>query len=167
MANPITNPAPQGYWGIIQSAAAQRMTTAALWQQISAFEQAQGITRPAGLFQAVSQMRSLAVSQRVAGQAFATAAESEALTSAMISQDINSRPLGDQALSPLYVVRFEANLLTNEGSSTQWLSVMFQGTLPATKGDLLGAVTDAGIDLGTGYGSVFTGLTGRVSITAR
>jgi len=30
MANPVTNPAPAGYWGIIQSAAAQRLTTAAL-----------------------------------------------------------------------------------------------------------------------------------------
>src|SRR6185312_9852393 len=98
MANPVTNPAPQGYWGIIQSAAAQRLTTAALWQQISAFEQAQGITRPGGLFQAVSQMRSLAVSQRRAGESFSAAAESDALTSAMIAQDINARPLGDQAL---------------------------------------------------------------------
>jgi len=167
MANPVTNPAPAGYWGIIQSAAAQRLTTAALWQQISAFEQAQGITRPGGLFQAVSQMRSLAVSQRRAGESFSAAAESDALTSAMIAQDINARPLGDQALSPLYVVRFEASVLTDEGQSTQWLSIMFQGTLPATKGELLDAVTDAGLDLSTGYGSVFTGLTGGLSITAR
>jgi len=167
MANPVTTPAPQGYWGVIQSAAAQRLTTAALWQQIAAFEQAQGITRPAGLFVAVSAMRALAVTQRIASNLFGKAGEDAALTSAMISQDINARPLGDQALSPLYVVRFEANTLTDAGESTQWLSVMYQGTLPATKGALIDEITGAGIDLSTGYGSVFTGLTGNISITAR
>lgn len=167
MANPVTTPAPAGYWGVIQSAAAQKLTTAALWQQISEFEAAQGITRPTGLFLAVSAMRALAVTQRIAGSIFSKAGESDALTSDMIAQDINARPLGDQALSPLYVVRFEASTLTDVGESTQWLSVMYQGTLPATKGELLDSITDAGVDLSTGYGSVFTGLTGNISITAR
>jgi hypothetical protein len=167
MANPVTTPAPAGYWGVIQSAAAQKLTTAALWQQISDFEAAQGITRPTGLFLAVSAMRALAVTQRIASNLFGKVGDDQALTSAMIAQDINARPLGDQALAPLHVVRFEATVLTNEGESTQWLSVMYQGGLPATKGQLIGEITDAGVDLSTGYGSVFTGLTGNISITAR
>lgn len=166
MANPVTNPSPQGYWGVIQSASAQKLTTAALWQEIAAFEQAQGITRPPGLFQAVSSMRSLAVSQRVASSALVTAGDEVALTAKMISQDINARPLDQQSLAPAYVVRFEANVLTDEGESTQWLSVMNYGYLPATKGELLDQVTADGIDMATGYGKVFTGLTGNISISA-
>lgn len=166
MANPVTTPAPAGYWGVIQSAAAQRLTTAALWQQIAAFEQAQGIERPAGLFTAVSQMRSLAVGQRIAATALQQAAGEVALTAAMISRDINARPLDQQALAPLYVIRYEATVLTGEGQSTQWLSIMQHGSLPATKGDLIDMVTGTAIDATTGYGSVFTGLTGRISISA-
>lgn len=167
MPTPVTTPAPQGYWGVIQSAVAQRLTTAALWAKISAFEVAQAIVRPAGLFQAVSQMRSLAATQRGASEVLAAAADAQAIDSTMIAQAINARPLADQALSPLYVVRYEASVLTSEGESTQWLSVMYQGTLPATKGELMDEITGSGIDLATGYGSVFTGLTGNVQITAR
>jgi len=167
MANSGINQAPLGYWGVIEASAAQRETTAQLWQRISAYEQAQGVNRPQGLFQAVSQMRSLAVTTRVAGERFNAAAETDALTSAMIAPAINARPLADQALSPMYVVRFEATAMTNEGESAQWLSMVFRGTLPATKGELLDQLTGEGIDLSTGYGSVFTGLTGAISITAR
>jgi len=167
MANPVTNPTPGGYWGVVQAAAQQKLTTAALWQSISDFETAQGITRPAGLFQAVSAMRSLAVSQRVASGVFGKAGESDALTSDMISQAYNARSPGDQALSPFYVVRFEVNTLTDIGESTQWLTFMYPGGLPATKGEVISDITGAGLDMSTGYGSVFTGLTGNISITAR
>lgn len=167
MPTPVTTPAPQGYWGVIQSAVSDRLSTAALWAKIIAFETAQAITRPAGLFQAVSQMRSLAASQRNAAGILAAAAEDQAIDARMISQAINARPLGDQALSPLYVVRYEATVLTSEGESTAWYSLMMRGTLPATKGELIDQITGDGIDLATGYGSVFTGLTGNVQITAR
>jgi len=167
MASPVTNPAPQGYWGVIQASAAARETTAQLWARIGAFEQAQGITRPTGLFLAVSAMRSLAVVQRIAGDVFGKASESDALTSAMIAPAINARPDSAQALAPFYVVRFEVNTLTDTGASTQWLSMMYPGGLPATKGQVISDITQAGLDMSTGYGSVFTGLTGNISITAR
>lgn len=167
MANPVTNPAPQGYWGVIQASAAARENTAQLWARIGAFEQAQGLTRPTGLFLAVSAMRSLAVTQRVAASVFSKAGGDAALTSAMIAPAVNARPLGDQALAPWHVVRYEVNTLTDAGASTQWLTMMFRGNLPATKGELIDQITAAGLDSATGYGSVFTGLTGQISITAR
>lgn len=167
MASPVTNPGPLGYWGIIQAASEQRLTTAALWQSISAYEQAQGISRPAGLFQAVSQLRSLAVSQREAAGTLAKAGDADALTADMISQAVNARPLGEQSLAPNYIARVEVSVLTNEGASTQWLSVMFQGGLPTTKGDLIDQVTQAAAGMATGYGSVFTGLTGNLQLQAK
>ena len=167
MPQPVTNPTPMGYWGVIQAAVTDRLSTAALWAKIAAYETAQAITRPSGLFAAVTQLRSLAASQRNAGEVLARAAENQAIDARMISQAVNARPLGDQALAPLYVVRYEATVLTDEGETTRWMSWMIHGTLPATKGELIDDITGAGIDSTTGYGHVFTGLTGQMQITAK
>ena len=167
MATPIKNPGPQGYWGVIQAAVAQRLNTAALWAKISAYEVAQAITRPANLFTAVSQMRSLAATQRNTSEVLGRAADAQAIDSTMIAQAVNARPLNEQVLAPINVVRFEATVLTSEGESTQWLSMLFHGNLPATKGELVDQLTGTAIDATTGYGSVFTGLTGNMQITAK
>lgn len=164
---PSASPNPFGaYWGVINSAAAESLTTAALWDQIRGFEEEQGISRPAGLFKAVSSMRSLAVSQRLARDSLTAAADNVALTADHIAQDINSRPLAEQALAPLYQVRFKATVLTSEGSIDRWLTVMNNGILPATKGDLVSLVASSAIDMSTTYGQLLVGLTGDLEITA-
>ncbi len=162
-----TSPNPFGaYWGIINSAAAESLSTAALWDQIRGFEEEQGISRPAGLFTAVSSMRSLAVSQRIARNALTNAAADVALTADHIAQDISSRPLGEQALAPAYQIRFKATVLTAEGSLDRWLTVVNNGILPPTKGDLVSLVASSAIDMSTTYGQLLVGLTGDLMITA-
>lgn len=164
---PSSSPNPFGaYWGVINSAAAEALTTAQLWDQIRGFEAEQGISRPAGLFTAVSSMRSLAVSQRIARDALTNADASVALTADHIAQDISSRPLSEQALAPAYQVRFKATVLTAEGSLDRWLTVVNNGILPATKGDLVALVASSAIDMSTTYGQLLVGLTGDLMITA-
>lgn len=166
MAPPRNLTSPSQYWGIITSAVTERLTTASLWDQIRGFEAEQGITRPAGLFKAVTAMRSLAASQRRAREALTGAADSVAITADHIAQDINSRPLLEQALAPAYHVRFKATMLVDGQQVDQWLTTVITGILPATKGDLMGQVASDALAMSTSYQQMITGLTGDVQITA-
>lgn len=156
----------RAYWGVIRSNVFQRATTTQLWQAISSWESQYNILRPGGLFNAVSAMRSLAVGQRVAENNLASAEGSDALDATMIAQDINSRPVTEQSLAPKYLVRFNANMVTETGYNTRWLTVTTNNLAGMVKDDLLGQLDTAGIDMSTGYGELYTGLTGEISIVA-
>lgn len=165
-SRPLT-PEQSIYWGVIRSAAADRATTAQLWERISAFEAARGISRPEGLFQAVSVMRSLATSQRTAQNSLSSAGREASLDTVHIAQEFNARPLDQQALAPVHVVRFEAEVLGEEGVETRWLSFMLRGYLPATKGELVDLVDVQAPGVATGSREIITGLTGRIELTAQ
>lgn len=156
----------RAYWGVIRSNVFARASTSTLWQAISAWESQYNILRPGGLFQAVTALRSLAVGQRQAAESFAAASGADAITADMIAQDINSRPLTEQSLSPKYLVRFEANMVTEAGNTTRWLTITTNNLAGAIKDDLLGSIDEAGIDMSTGYGELYTGMTGQISIVA-
>lgn len=141
--------AAMAYWGTIQSAVAQRATTAELW---SAIRDAQA-TEPGGVgavtVQGVNEVRSAAAQIRNGGEALAAArADSEttgmdrSITSAMMSTAPWSST--QQALTALadYQVRFQA-LFTNplgEASSVMLTAKFPNGALPATVGDLVDAL---------------------------
>lgn len=156
----------RAYWGVIRSNVFQRATTTQLWQSISAWESQYNILRPGGLFNAVSAMRSLAVGQRNAENTLANLNPEDPLTADVIAQDINSRPVTEQSLSPKYLVRFEANMVTEAGYVTRWLTVKTNSLAGMIKNDLLGQLDTAGIDMSTGYGELYTGLSGNISIVA-
>lgn len=156
----------RAYWGVIRSNTFARATTTQLWQSISAWESQYNILRPGGLFRAVTAMRSLAVGQRNAETALTNLGPDQPLTADHIAQDINSRPVTEQSLSPKYLVRFEANMVTEAGYVTRWLTVKTNSLAGMIKNDLLGQLDTAGIDMSTGYGELYTGLTGQISIVA-
>lgn len=156
----------RAYWGVIRSNVFQRATTTQLWQAISTWESQYNILRPGGLFKAVSALRSLAVGQRNAADAFDKASGSDAISADMIAQDINSRPLTEQSLAPKYLVRFEANMLSDQGATTRWLTITTNNLAGLIKDDLLGTIDESGIDMSTGYGEIYTGSTGNLSIVA-
>lgn len=156
----------RAYWGVIRSNVFSRATTSQLWTAISGWESQYNILRPGGLFQAVTAMRSLAVGQRNAEANLANADGSDALDASMIAEDINSRPVTEQSLSPSYLIRFEASMVTEAGNSTRWLTVKTNSLAGMIKDDLLGQLDEAGIDMSTGYGELYTGLTGQISIVA-
>lgn len=156
----------RAYWGVIRSNVFARATTTQLWQSISAWESQYNILRPGGLFRAVTAMRSLAVSQRNAEGALANLSPEDPLTAEVIAQDIHSRPVTEQSLSPSYLIRFEANMVTEAGNTTRWLTVKTNSLAGMIKNDLLGQLDTAGIDMSTGYGELYTGLTNQISIVA-
>ena len=164
---PSGQPAGFGaYWGIINSAAAERLTTAQLWDQIRGFEEEQGISRPAGLFKQVSAMRSLAVSQRIARDALSSLAADGGILAVDIALVIYARPPAVQALAPSYAVRFKASVLTGEGTIDRWLTITDISVLPATKGELTSLVASSALGMSTTYGQLLVGLTGDMMITA-
>lgn len=154
------------YWGVIRSNAFQRASTTVLWQAIANWEDTYNVIRARGLFQAVTEMRSLAVAQRNAAEAFDKAAPTDALDSSMIAQDINSRPVTEQSLSPKYLVKFEANVVTPEGPDTRWMTVTTNDLAGMIKNDLLDQIDQSGIDMSTGCGALYTGATGNMQIVA-
>lgn len=154
------------YWGVIRAAVSQRLSTRQIWEQIFQFEQQQQITRPSGLFTAVSAMRGAAVQIREAAARFTRAARDTAITAAHIAGEIRSRPLTQQALAPVHVVRFEATVLGETGEERRWLSYMHRGPLPATKGELMDILDVQAPAIGFGSGEIVTGTTGNAEIVA-
>lgn len=154
------------YWGVIRAAVSQRLSTRDIWNQIFTFEQQQQITRPTGLFAAVSSMRSAAVAIREAAARFTKASRDTAITAAHIANEIRARPLTQQALAPVHIVRFEATVLTETGEERRWLSYVHRGPLPATKGALMDILDVQAPAIGIGSGEVVTGTTGLAEIVA-
>jgi hypothetical protein len=154
------------YWGVIRSNAFSRATTTVLWQAIANFEQTYNLVRQQGLFKAVTEMRALAVAQRNAAEAFASADPTDAIDSSMIAEDINSRPVTERSLAPKYLVKFEANVVTEEGPDTRWMTVTTNDLGGMMKADLLDQIDQAGLDMSTGCGALYTGLTGDLQIVA-
>lgn len=156
---------PTAFWGTIERAVRERATTAEVWQAIRDYSAASGLATPPNLFQEVNRLRSLSAANRNAGEALTRAAPSDALTGSMLGSAIYARGGNEQALAPLYHVRFELTAQTAAESSTSWYTLEYSGGLPATVGDLLGDVFDYGVGLADSYGSSFVSV-GRVEITA-
>lgn len=154
------------YWGVIRAAVSQRKSTRQIWDDIFQFEQQQQIQRPTGLFAAVSSMRQAAVSIREAAARFTKAARDTAITAAHIAQEIRSRPLTQQALHQVHIVRFEATVLGETGEERRWLSYVHRGPLPATKGELMDILDVQAPAIGMGSDELVTGTTGNSEIVA-
>lgn|SRR5215472_503850 len=154
------------YWGVIRAAVSQRMSTKQIWEQIFQFEQQQQITRPTGLFAAVTTMRQAAVAIREAAARFTKAARDTAITAAHIARELRSRPLTQQAITPSHIVRFQATVLGETGEERRWLSYMHRGPLPATKGELMDILDVQAPAIGFGSGELVLGTTGDAEIVA-
>lgn len=165
--SPIVPSQYSQYYGVIASASAEKVSAADLWAYISAYEEQEGISRPAGLFSAVNTMRSIAVAGRNASQILVNASDETVITANMIAQNINSRPLNEQEIAPSFTIRYEATVLTSEGEQTVWRSIIQGGNLPLTKGDLVDLAFGKLLDQSAGYaGEIATGLTGNFTISA-
>lgn len=115
--------------GIVRTSAFAKATTAQIWDAI-------GRPSGSGLFQAVSQMRSAAVSLRNAGNALAGASETDALSSEMIGRSF----FKSQPSSPAAIQKYQVNIpysYQNEAGETitEWTSKQVT-MLPATVGEL-------------------------------
>ena len=124
------------YWGPIQSAVSQRVSTADLWTAVREAAAAEGVTISGVSATDMSGLRGLAASQRNASANFSQAHPGDTITGSMIAQDISSRGLADQALAPSWIVRFEQDLNFEGQLRTVWRSSVFEGSLPPTVDEL-------------------------------
>lgn len=155
------------YWGVIRGAAADKLTTAQLWDRIKAYEAASGTVRPSSMFSAVPALRSLGVQARIAGEKLSKAADQAAITAEHIAPELNARPLHQQALAPKYIARFKVTVVTAAGEAIRWLSYIFHGRLPTTVGQLRSFLTLQAPGLGLGSEELVTGITGDVQLVAQ
>jgi len=126
------------YWGIIQSGARARLTTAQLWAAVRHSSELAGETLSPGAFQRMNQLRGLAGSQIRADSFLAGLNRSAAITAASIAQDINSRDALARSLSPRFKVAFdvEGTRISTGSAVTLRLTDTFGPTLPGTVGAL-------------------------------
>lgn len=124
------------WWGIIQSAVSQRVQTADLWTIVRDAATREGVELKGVSAADMSRMRAVPAGQRNAGDTFMRARPTDAITADMIAQDISSRSPQDQLLAPRWIARFEHDITVDGELQTHWRASVFEGSLPATAGDL-------------------------------
>lgn len=147
-------------WGPIQSAVAQRLSTAETWGLIQSDLTARGLAIPTGAFLAVNQLRSIAVGIREASARLNATGFLGTLDAGMIASSPFGRTLQEQALAPAWQVRFLNQLRLPDGSlETVWHTTDIYGHLPATTAELLNQVqADADYIAGSYAGSSSEGV---------
>ena len=153
------------FWGSIQSAVSQRASTADLWAAVRAAADAEGASLGGASAIDLGQLRSIAASQRNAMEDFSRARITDPLTSDLIAQDVSARGLQEQNLAPRFIVRFEHDVTVEGQLQTLWRSSIFEGSLPATKSDLMNAVEGDAQALADDYDVTHIGI-GRIQISA-
>lgn len=144
---------PEAFWGSILLSARLHATTAEVWQAIKQYGEQAGVALPPDMFAQVNRMRGLATTLRNSGERLATASPSDALTSRMIGQQVYARNAIERSLAPAYHVRFELTTTTDQGSSTGWYTLEYEGNLPATVGELRYEVAQYAESLSGTYGT--------------
>lgn len=167
MAHKTVPPEFAKYWPIIRSTTMQKLSTAQTWEKIREWEAQRGIVRPKGIVPAISTMRSLGVRARIAGERLAALPDHAPITAEHIAPEINARPLNQQALNPKYIARFRVSVVTAAGTALRWLSYVFHGKLPRTKGQLMQFITLQAPGLGLGSEELVTGITGEIQLVAQ
>lgn len=138
MARPPLQVPLDTYWGVIQSGARVRQTTAALWLSVRYASEVANETLSPGAFQRMNQLRALAGSQLRADAALARLTPDQAITADHIARDINSRDQQARNLNPRYRVAFDVEGVRRSTGDrvTLRLTDTFGANLPATAGEL-------------------------------
>jgi hypothetical protein len=152
-------------WGAITAGVGERLPTQQLYSVIYNAQRDAGVTPGGFSMRDLSQLRSLAVSQRNADQALARASSSTGIGAEHIGTAPWSRGLNDRNLTPAYEVRFEHRVLLDNELVTFWRTSRIDGTLPGTVGDVLDLVSEDAAALSEGYGVEHVDV-GSVSLTA-
>lgn len=157
MAGPDTNPVFAA-WGSIQQAVSERASTADVWAAVRSALAPEGGPLPTGSFQIVNQLRGMAAGIRNAASNLAASDLDSLIQPNMVSQNINSRDLLQQALAPQYEIRYQATLTTEEGATTRWFTAHVSSLAGMTKGDLISQLAFGNTLLSEDYGGLVEGV---------
>lgn len=146
-------------WGALQNAVANRASTADIFATVRQVAEDLGMDTPPGMWAAVNELRSLAVAERNAGEAFQRTDPAERLTAALAPPDINARNIEDRNIFPEYLVRFDMTHTDTEGNAvTITRSFRDTWTPGLTVGEVTGLVTEAATGLANEYGIDLAGV---------
>lgn len=127
---------PLAFWGVIQAAVRERAPTAEVWRAIRERASEAGWSLPRGMFGEVNRMRSLAASLRTSAEQLARARPEDAITGPMVGRLPYARPAESQAVLPAWHARLELRVVRAGVETSEWLTLQWQGALPATVGAL-------------------------------
>lgn len=125
------------YWGGIQAAVTGREGVAGAWARVNALAAADNFTVKGGTIFDMNTLYSRAVQNRNAMEQLAAAPAPGTIDYTMMGAELYARPLQERNLDPLYLVRFEHNVLSNGEPDTIWRTDVFRGLLPPTKDQLM------------------------------
>lgn len=146
LSAPVAN-ALARYWSEIYGGAAEKLSTADLWDNIRAKAQAAGEATTGVSATAVSTLRGFASGMIGAANRLAAAEPEIALSSSFVAEAPWSRPLQQQNTMPIYQIGFDNEIELPDGTtSVVRQTITVTGQLPQTVGDLYGVVgSEAGI----------------------
>lgn len=140
-------------WGVIQQAVEERANTATIFANIQSFAEEYAYDTPRGMFQAVNELRSLAVQQRTGAERFQAVAPDTLFTAQHAPLEINARSAADRALFPEYLARFDMTAQDATGNITTITRTMRDVWSPGmTTGDVTQAVLESAAGLASRYG---------------
>lgn len=146
------------YWGTVSGTVNQRGSTADVWQGIKDAAAANGLDAPGLSLGDFNRLRSAAVGVRNANEAFNRLAPADSLQAPQIAMAPWARSLAEQDALGKFQVRFLHTSTDAEGNeSSAYKFTVFTGALPATKGDLLNVVDQAGQAMADEYETEFVG----------
>jgi hypothetical protein len=151
------------YWGGIQAAATGREGVAGAWARVNALAAADAYTVKGGTIFDMNTLYSRAVANRNAAESLAAAPSPGTIDYTMMGSELYARPIAEQNLSPLYLVRFEHNVLENGEPAMLWRTDVFRGLLPPTKDQLIEQLDSDAQLLGEEYGQSHVSI-GAVSV---
>jgi hypothetical protein len=125
------------YWGGIQQAATGREGVAGAWARVNALAAADQMTIKGGSIFDMNTLYSRAVANRNAMESLAAAPSPGTIDFTMMGSELYARSQAEFNAAPLYIVRFEHNVLENGEPETLWRTDTFRGYLPPTKDALM------------------------------
>lgn len=149
---------PEFFWGTIQLAARLHAKTAETWSAIRQAAAEADVALPSNMFREVNRLRAAATGLRNASETLGRANRSDAITASMLAPELYARSQQAQSLAPAWHVRFEMTTVVGTEVSTSWHVMGYQGSFPATVGELLDDLEAYSASLGEGYGVAVSGI---------
>lgn len=148
------------YFGAIQARSRQRLTTAEVWEAVKDEAARRGEPLPAGMFQAVNQLRAQATALRNASDRLARAGQNEAI----LADHLAPLPYGHNPSASggprVFDVRVHYTAVRQGLDVQDYVTLRYTGGLPATVGELQQEAFDVTSSLVEGYGASFGDITG-------
>lgn len=149
---------PLAFWGVVQGQVAQRASTADLWAAIEARATELGVPLPAGMFQAVNELRSAGVQLRESSARLSGAPGENAITSDYIA----SLPYGPSrapAAPRTFDVRVNYTSVKAGEPNEGYIRLLYDSaSLPGTVGELRAEAFDVASALVESYGESFVNM---------